>query len=72
MEMEMERRKSQQNTNGWTIYKDITCCTDYLYFSIEDVRNGVFAALEGEKIIIIDTISLSDEGKFEFNFDEIR
>lgn len=33
---------------------------------------AVLASLEGEQISFIDTISLSDEGKFEFNLDDVK
>ena len=34
--------------------------------------NAALSYLEGEKISFIDTISLSNENKFEFNFDEVK
>ena len=35
-------------------------------------EKAVLASLEGEKLSSIDTISLSDEGKFEFDFNDIK
>ena len=35
-------------------------------------EKAVLASLVGEKISFIDTISISNEGKFEFNFDDIK
>jgi peroxiredoxin len=35
-------------------------------------KKAVLASLEGEKISFIDTIYLSDEGSFEFNFDAVK
>ena len=35
-------------------------------------KKAVLTSLEGEKISFIDTISLSDEGRFEFNFDAVK
>lgn len=35
-------------------------------------KKAVLSSLEGEKITFIDTIYLSDEGKIEFNFNDIK
>ncbi len=35
-------------------------------------KKAVLTSVEGENIFFIDTISFSDEGKFEFNFDDVK
>jgi len=51
-----------------------TTAAQRIYIKIENlhVSNATLSSLEGEKISFIDTISINDEGSFEFNFDDVK